>query len=106
PDAIGAATAGSSNRQSEIVNRPTLPIENRKSKIENFSIYLNAEGAPLCPSMIVRSKISALGLIAFDRFEQGLEISLAERLAAATLNNLEEERRAILHRLGEDLEHV
>src|SRR3954465_2324931 len=59
----------------------------------------------MCPSSR-QLKVSALGLVALDRFEKRLEITLAERLAAATLNDPEKERRPVLDRLREELEHV
>ena len=49
---------------------------------------------------------SSLGLLFFDRNEERLEVALAEREAPLALNQLEEERRPVLERLGEDLEHV
>src|SRR5579871_970700 len=46
------------------------------------------------------------GLLALDRLEQGLEIPLPEAPCPATLDDLEEQRRPIFHRLGENLEQV
>src|SRR5438552_582829 len=51
-------------------------------------------------------EIAAEGLLALDRFEQGLEVPLAEAPCAVALDHLEEERRAILRGLREDLEEV
>src|SRR5687768_547540 len=51
-------------------------------------------------------EVSPEFLLAFDRFEQRLEIPLPERLRALPLNDLIEQRRAILHRLAEDLEEI
>src|SRR5438128_2360507 len=45
-------------------------------------------------------------LLAFDRLEQRLEITLAEALRAAPLDHFEEQRGSIGDRLGEDLQHV
>src|SRR5207244_829035 len=45
-------------------------------------------------------------LLALDRLEQGLEVALAEGRRAVPLDHLEEDRRAILRRLREDLEQV
>src|SRR5262245_54836884 len=48
----------------------------------------------------------AAGLLALDRLEERLEIPLAEAARAVPLDYLEEQRRPVGHRLGEDLEHV
>ncbi len=45
-------------------------------------------------------------LLAFDGFEERLEVAFAEGACAAALDDLEEKRRAVLHRLRENLEHV
>src|SRR5262249_30532423 len=45
-------------------------------------------------------------LFAFDRLEQGLEVPLAEAARAVALDHLEEQGRAVLDRLGEDLQKV
>src|SRR5262245_13790592 len=46
------------------------------------------------------------GLLALDGLEQGLEVALTEAARAVPLDDLEEQRRPILHRLGEDLQQV
>ena len=46
------------------------------------------------------------GLLALDGLEQRLEIALAETAAALALDHFEEQRRPVLHRAGEDLQHV
>ena len=51
-------------------------------------------------------QIASRGLLALDGFEQRFEIAFAEALRAFALNNLKEERRAIFHRLGENLEQI
>src|SRR3954463_15322408 len=51
-------------------------------------------------------KISAKGLLPFDRLKQSLEVPLAEALGAFALNDLVEQRGPVLHRLAEDLEQV
>ena len=53
-----------------------------------------------------RSEIPAAGLFPFDRLEQGLEVALAEPFRAVPLDQLEEDRRPVLYRLGEDLQQV
>ena len=65
--------------------------------------WLSHSGGPPCR---VRSKRAAQGLLALDGFEEGLEVPLAEALRTVALDDLEEERRAVLHRLGEDLQQV
>src|SRR5882724_4897634 len=51
-------------------------------------------------------EIATQCLLALDRLEQRLEIPFAETTAAAALDDLIEERRTILHRLGENLQQV
>src|SRR3712207_4904261 len=46
------------------------------------------------------------GLLALDRLEQRLEVSLAEAAGAMALDDLEEDRRPVAERLGEDLQQV
>jgi hypothetical protein len=45
-------------------------------------------------------------LLALDRLEQGLEVALAEAARAVALDDLEEDRRPVAERLGEDLQQV
>src|SRR5271170_4277281 len=52
------------------------------------------------------SQVPAPGLLPLDRLEQRLEVALAEPLRAMPLDQLEEHRRPVLHRLGEDLQQV
>src|ERR1044071_6132657 len=51
-------------------------------------------------------KVAAPGLLVLDRLEERLEISLAEAARAFALDDLEKERRAVLERLGEELQEV
>src|SRR2546426_3679005 len=51
-------------------------------------------------------QIPSRGLFALDGFEQRFEITFAETLRALALNDLEKERWAIFHRLGEDLQQI
>src|SRR5208282_2485785 len=53
-----------------------------------------------------QSQCSAQILLAFNRLEQSLEVSLAEAAGATPLDHLEEQRRPIGDRLGENLQHV
>src|ERR1700748_1298895 len=52
------------------------------------------------------SQITARLLLAFDRFEESFEVTLAEATAALALDDLEEYRWPILDGPGEDLQHV
>ena len=45
-------------------------------------------------------------LLALDRFEQRLEVAFAEALRTLSLDDLEEQRRPVLHRLREDLQEI
>ena len=45
-------------------------------------------------------------MFSFDRLEQCLEVALTETAAALPLNHLVEQRRTILHRARENLQHV
>ena len=45
-------------------------------------------------------------MLALDGFEQRLEVALTERLRALAVNDLIEQRRAVRHRLGEDLQQI
>src|SRR4051812_41268243 len=51
-------------------------------------------------------EVTAKLLLSLDRFEQRLEVALPERLRTLSLDDLVEERRAILDGLGEDLEQI
>src|SRR5207244_6962714 len=53
-----------------------------------------------------RLQIPAQGLLALDRLEQRLEVALAEAARAVPLDHLEEEGRAVLRGLREDLQQV
>lgn len=53
-----------------------------------------------------RLQVPSLLLLQFQRLEEGLEVALSEGLRAAAADDLEEERRAILEGLGEELEEV
>src|SRR5581483_4021520 len=51
-------------------------------------------------------EVPAAGLLALDRLEERLEVALAEAHRPVPLDQLEEHRRPVLHRLGEDLQQV
>src|ERR687892_202296 len=51
-------------------------------------------------------QVSSPILFALDRLEEGLEVALAEAAGAVALDDLEEHRRAVADRLGEDLQKV
>ena len=53
-----------------------------------------------------RLQVAALSLLPLDRLEQRLEVALAEPLGPVPLDQLEEHRRPVLDRLGEDLQQV
>ena len=53
-----------------------------------------------------RSKVAALPLLLFDRDEKRFEVAFAERHAPAPLDDFEKDRRAVLQRFGENLQHV
>src|SRR5262245_11987645 len=53
-----------------------------------------------------RLQIAAEGLLALDCLEERLEVAGAEAAGALALDHLEEDRRAVLHILGKDLEQV
>src|SRR4051794_2364255 len=52
------------------------------------------------------SQIASQCLLALDGLEQRLEVALAEAAGAVALDDLEEDRRAVAERLGEDLQQV
>ena len=64
--------------------------------------------APLqtSPAGNANLQVAAAGLLPLDRLEQRLEVPLAEPLGPVPLDQLEEHRRPVLHRLGEDLQQV
>src|SRR5689334_1514382 len=51
-------------------------------------------------------QVAARRLLALDRLEQGLEVPLAEAPRALPFDDLVEERRPVLHRLGENLQQI
>src|SRR3954468_15267177 len=53
-----------------------------------------------------RSERPSSRLLALDGLEERLEVPLAEAPGAVALDDLEEERRAVLDRLGEDLQEI
>src|SRR4029450_5820797 len=57
-------------------------------------------------SLAERLEVAALRLLPLDRLGQRLEIADAEAARAVALDDLEEERRAVLDGPGEDLEEV
>src|SRR6478609_5223537 len=59
------------------------------------------QGSPRCDS-----EVAALVLLALDGLEERLEVALAETERTVPLDELEEDRRAVAERLGEDLQQV
>src|SRR5207344_2203130 len=53
-----------------------------------------------------RSEVPTALLLALDGLEERLEVALAEPLRAVAFDQLEEHRRPVLHRLGEDLQQI
>ena len=53
-----------------------------------------------------RLQIPAPRLLAFDRFEERLEVALAETAAAFALDDFIKQGRPVFDRLGENLQHV
>src|SRR5207302_11119957 len=51
-------------------------------------------------------QVPTLGMLALEGLEQGLEVAFAEAACAMALDQLEEDRRAIAERGGEDLQEV
>src|SRR6266487_3736947 len=64
----------------------------------------DAERGSVCCMRLL--EVAALLLLAFDRLEEGLEVADSEAPRSVSLDDLEEECRPILDRLGEDLEQV
>src|SRR3954453_6029056 len=52
------------------------------------------------------SEVAALVLLALDRLKERLEVAFAEAERPVPLDELEEDRRSVAERLGEDLEQV
>ena len=80
---------------------------------------VGATTCPMCSSTLAWRRLCVLRvaschryrfprsrLLHLDRFKQRLEISFAESAAALALNNFEEYRRPILHRLRENLQQI
>ena len=56
--------------------------------------------------MVAHLEVPPQLLLALDRLEQGLEVAVAEAARAVALDHLEEHRRPVADRLGEDLQQV
>jgi non-specific serine/threonine protein kinase len=61
---------------------------------------------PWLDEQFARLKVAAQLLLALDRLEERLEVALAEAERAVPLDELEEHRRPVADRLGEDLQQV
>src|SRR5581483_7231617 len=57
-------------------------------------------------SSALKSEVAAQRLLALDRFEESLEVAVAEARRAVPLDHLEEHCRPVLRGLGEDLQQV
>lgn len=51
-------------------------------------------------------QVAALGLLEFDRLEEGLEIARPKSKEVVTLDHLQEQSWTVLHILGENLQQV
>src|SRR5439155_8425057 len=67
---------------------------------------MTGNGAPAGARRKGPSQVAAFLLFPLDRLEQGLEVALAEPQRSMPLDQLEEDRGPVLHRLGEDLQQV
>src|SRR5690606_13537051 len=78
--------------------------EKREERIERRGerTWVSTHFSPLSS----RLKASPLRLLPFDRLEQRLEVAGAKALGALALDDLVEQRRPVLDRLGEDLQQV
>ena len=56
--------------------------------------------------LLLRSEVTALLLLSLDGFEERLKVACTEPLMVPALDDLEEQRRSVLERLGEDLQQV
>src|SRR5882757_3084752 len=63
-------------------------------------------GAVIAEAAVRQLEVAAALLLPLDRLEQRLEVALPEALRAMPLDQLEEHRRPVLHRRGEDLQQV
>src|SRR5262245_38813944 len=82
--------------------RMLLVCTNTHSRRAGIGVRTLALGALI----LERLQVAALGLLAFERYEERLEVALAEPAAAMALDQFKKQRRAILHRRGEDLKQV
>src|SRR5438876_7476153 len=99
--------AGRSSRWSPMrVTTRGVPSAGRATPNGRFSIGKSLAGGTGSQVLSVTSKVGAARLIALYRLEQRLEVAFAEAGRAATLDDLEEHRRTVGDRLGEDLQQV
>ena len=56
--------------------------------------------------IVCSSEVAALGLLQLDGLEKRLEVSSTEAIVVAPLNDLDEEGRPVLERLGENLQQI
>src|SRR3546814_18938714 len=79
------------------------PRQKFERQLERERVRVARSFYQTCPSCLrLRREDAAADLVELDRFEQGLEIALAEALIALPLDDLEEDRAD--HVLGEYLE--
>src|SRR5579875_399544 len=101
--AIRAATAGSRPYGDSLLASSAAPGTLRPGTYDG-SAAMTGRNVGLTSYRVLQ--VAAPGLFAFDRLEQGLEVPLAEAHRAVPLDQLVEDRRAVFHGLGEDLQQV
>jgi hypothetical protein len=90
--------------QLHAVGRPEGPVVTRPGREPRHIGGVNTRAAERRHEIeFDKSQIPAAFLFEFQRLEQGLEVALAEALAAAAADDFEEEGRAVLQGLGEEL---
>ena len=88
---------GQSEDDQDEAEDQALPDQNDDANDQQDCAYTHA---------VSSLEVAPQGLFTFDRFEQCLEIAFSKPAGAVALDDFEEERRAVLRRLREDLEQV
>src|SRR6476660_356671 len=85
----------------------TSPRQSQRFPVRcRLLFFTSVRGSRAIPGLAARRwelelEVSAERLLALDRFEEGLEVALAEGRRAVALDHLEEHCRAVLRGLGE-----
>src|SRR5579862_2502962 len=104
---IVSATAGSRPYGDSLLASTTAPGDFRPGTYAGSSAIAGRSRTVTAYSLPYELlEVAAPFLFTLDRFEQGFEVALSEALGAVPLDQLEEDGRPILHRLGEDLQQV